>query len=248
MSNDDSNFTQESPSNEQVMDTMGMSPSEEHSLQKSSEEGQGDAGSVIQKRLGQQAKKYNREISSLQDQIRAMQHQMSQRDQLNQSGAIDPSDPIEATVHKVLMAREHAERAQVEAHQRAHVEDQYRKLNDHLNAASDKYEDFDEVVRGGNAPFTPSMRDALLLVENPGEVAYKLGKNSDELRRISKLHPVDQAREVNKLSFALMSGNSGSSAKPSISPMSPVKANPVNNSPAFTVGDIRQRMKSGNWK
>jgi hypothetical protein len=97
------------------------------------------------------------------------------------------------------------------------------------------------------------VRDALLLVENPAEVAYRLGKNKDELHRISKLHPLDQAREVNKLSFSLMGGNNGKASSPTKSnPLGTIRTNPVNSSSAITdktpPSAIRARMKAGTFK
>jgi hypothetical protein len=117
----------------------------------------------------------------------------------------------------------------------------------------DKYDDFDEIVRGDDVPFTSHVRDALLLVENPADVAYKLGKNKAELERISKLHPLDQAREVNKLSFSLMGGNNGkTSSTPKSNPMGSIRANPASSSTAITdktpPSVIRARMKAGTWK
>ena len=114
-------------------------------------------------------------------------------------------------------------------------------------------DDFDDVVRGDDIPFSHHVRDALLLVENPAEVAYKLGKNKAELERISKLHPIDQAREVNKLSFSLMGGKDGKSSSPSkASPLGNIRQNPAHSSHAVTdktpPSEIRRRMKAGTWK
>jgi hypothetical protein len=86
-----------------------------------------------------------------------------------------------------------------------------------------------------------------------GEVLYKLGHpdNKDEFDRIRKLHPVDQASEMAKLSHALASGgeNRSGNSKP---PLGNIKSNPVVNSHAITektpIGTIRERMKSGSWK
>jgi len=125
-------------------------------------------------------------------------------------------------------------------------------MHDEFDKASEKYDDFDEVVRAEDVPFTPHVRDALLLVENPAEVAYKLGKNKSELERISKLHPLDQAREVNKLSFSLMGGNNGKPSTTKPNPMGTVRANPANSTGAITdktpASVIRARMKAGTWK
>ncbi len=207
----------------------------------------------IKKRLGQQAKKHARETRELREQIAAMQSRIGQPSQPNQtmSSANDGvDDHISRAVRAALEAKEAEKRHAEEAEKMAHVHRQYQSLNDEFDRASEKYEDFDDVVRGDNVPFTSAMRDALLLIDNPSDVAYKLGKNRDELSRISKLHPLDQAREINKLSFALMGGKPSSAQRDSSQNklLEKAKTNPSINSSAYTVDAIRARMKDGTWK
>jgi hypothetical protein len=158
-------------------------------------------------------------------------------------GQMNPND-IHQAVNQVLQQREAQERQQ-------HLQKQYQKLNDHLDKGADKYDDFDEVVRG-NTPFTPQMRDAALMIDNPADVLYKLGKNPDELERIAKLHPLDQAREITKLSFALMSGKDASSGASPVKTMNPIKSQPVTNTRAVSektpISELRQRMRDRTWK
>jgi hypothetical protein len=161
-------------------------------------------------------------------------------------------EKIQKAVRMALGAKEEQERQAQMAERQAHVQKQYMNLNNEFDKASEKYDDFDDVVRGDNVPFTSHVRDALLLVPNPADVAYRLGKNRSELERIAKLHPLDQAREVNNLAFSLMGGNNGkqpSSTNPTPNPLGSIKANPVaassgNTSPA----SIRARMRAGTWK
>lgn len=237
------------------------------------EDGQGitaeDEPYSVKKRLGMQAKKHAREMRQMQDHIMQMRAQIGSdsanpnQSSYNQNQYSSPGQPnppsmtedekIQKAVRFALGAKEHEEKQARDAERQAHVYKQYQRLHDEFDNASDKYDDFDEVVRGEDVPFTPHVRDALLLVENPADVAYKLGKNKSELERISKLHPLDQAREVNKLSFSLMGGNNG---KPSntmkSNPLGSVKVNPAHSSTAITdktpPSVIRARMKAGTWK
>ena len=64
-------------------------------------------------------------------------------------------------------------------------------------AAKSKYEDFDEVV-GEITPTTP-WATALMHAENGDEIAYHLGKNIKDARRIAALPPVLQILEIGKL-------------------------------------------------
>lgn len=217
----------------------------------------------VKKRLGMQAKKHAREMRQLHERLTHMQavladsanphHQQTAYDSPGQpsSPGANEEERIQKAVRMALGMREHEERQAKEAQSHAHVQKQYQRLNDEFDRASDKYEDFDDVVREGDAPFTDAVRDALLLVENPAEVAYRLGKNRSELQRISKLHPLDQAREVNKLSFSLMGTNGNKSAGTRAAPLGSIRANP---GASLAVTDktppsvIRARMKAGTWK
>ena len=224
----------------------------------------------VKKRLGMQAKKHQREMRQMQEQMMQMQSQMQGSDSANPQNhqystnpypsagqpnppAMSEEEKIQKAVRFALGAKEHEERQAKEVQRQAHVHKQYQRLNDEFDKASDKYDDFDDVVRGDDIPFTPHVRDALLLVENPAEVAYRLGKNKSELERISQLHPLDQAREVNKLSFSLMGGNNAKQNTTSkASPLGNVRQNPAHSSTAVTdktpPSVIRARMKAGTWK
>ena len=263
-------LSQEGSDAADVMGSMGVEPEQSESMNES-ESGslaKEDDPLAVKKRLGMQAKRHQRELRAMQEQLMQMQSQMGQQSQTQQNAAdMNPyaspqSNPqgmsieeqIQRGVQFALHAKERQEAQAKEAERMAHVHKQYQNLNNEFDKASDKYDDFDDVVRGHDAPFSPAVRDALLFVENPAEVAYKLGKNRDELQRISQLHPLDQAREVNKLSFALMNGNgkaSSASGNNGARPMGNIKVNPAN-SQAVTdktpPSAIRARMKAGTWK
>lgn len=223
----------------------------------------------VKKRLGMQAKRHQREMRAMQEQMAHMHARLGQPNADTHAGNAAPySSPgqpnppsgseeerIQRAVRYALEAKTAEERKAKDAERHAHVQKQYQRLDNEFDKASDKYEDFDDVVRGHDVPFSTAIRDALLFVDNPAEVAYKLGKNRQELSRISELHPLDQAREITKLSFALMGGNgkqnstsNGSGSKP----MNQIKTNPANYSGAITdktpASTIRARMKAGTWK
>jgi hypothetical protein len=161
-------------------------------------------------------------------------------------------EQIHKAVSYALRHKEMEENKAKQAEQAAHVHRQYQDLHRHLDTVSDKYDDFDEVVRGEHSPFTGHMRDASLLLPktgpgSAGETLYKLGKNKDELLRISKLHPLDQASEIVKLSHALIGGGD-SKASQAPRTLGQVKSTPVSNSGAQDTASIRARMKAGTFK
>ncbi|CAB4128594.1 hypothetical protein UFOVP100_46 [uncultured Caudovirales phage] len=236
------------------------------------EEAPHDPSDVIKKRLGMQAKKHQREMRAMQEQMQQMQaqfqnanmdsanpynHQSHNSNPYPSPGQPNPpgmteEERIHKAVRYALGEKDHQERQAKEAQHANHVQKQYHRLNEEFDKASDKYDDFDDVVRGDDMPFTHHVRDALLLVENPAEVAYRLGKNKSELERISRLHPLDQAREVNKLSFSLMGNHGKPAANQKTTPLGSIKQNPAHSSTAITdktpPSTIRARMKAGTWK
>jgi len=231
-----------------------------------SQEGQEQQGSqdplYVQKRLKQQKRAHEREIRELHERMNLMQNQrFPEQSQTansydgqphNMSGGVD--EQIHRAVSYALGLKDQEERKAKEAQNMAHVHRQYQDLHRHLDAMSDKYDDFDDMVRGHDAPFTDAIRDAALMLPktgagSAGEVLYKLGKNSEDLKRISKLHPLDQASELVKLSHAMISGGDSRNAQPRS--MGNIKSNPVSNSHSITdktsVSELRRRMKA-NWK
>ncbi len=225
-------------------------------------EGESNKGDplYVQKRLKQQRRAHEREIRELQARMDQMQSQL----QPNQYQAPSPYEPmgnqggVDDAIHKAvgyaLQQRDMEERKAREAQAQQHIAKQYQELNRHLDQTSDKYDDFDDIVRG-DAPFTAPMRDAALMLPkkgpgSAGEVLYQLGKNPEELSRIAKLHPVDQAKELVALSHALISG--GENKQSQSRPLGNIKSNPVINSLGITektpISDIRSRMKQGTFK
>lgn len=245
----------------QVADGLDV-PAEQMENAVESPNGAENAGSndplYVQKRLKQQKRAHEREMREMQARMAEIQAQMQQSNQPQNNpydagnGGVD--DAIHKAVSFALQHREMEERKAKEAQSQQHIAKQYQELNKHLDSTADKYDDFDEVVRG-DAPFTAHMRDAALMLPkkgpgSAGEVLYRLGKDPDALNRIAKLHPVDQASELVALSHALISG--GEQKGNQSRPLGQVKANPVVNSAGVTdktpISSIRDRMKQGTFK
>jgi hypothetical protein len=221
-------------------------------------------------RLKKKTRQQEREIQELHVRMAEMQSQLqpNQAMQQPQQSPYDSGNPmqqqpqqvsgnmdmIQQAVSYALQQKEMEERKANEAKAQQHILKQYQDLNKHLDSTADKYDDFEEIVRG-EAPFTPVMRDIALTLPkkgagSAGEVLYRLGKNPEELSRISKLHPVDQAAELIALSHALISGGEHK-AVPS-RPLGQIKSNPVVNSVGVTEktspAQIRALMKEGKFK
>lgn len=220
---------------------------------------------AVQKRLKAARRAHDREVRELHARIGELESRMTQPNQSHsQDQTVNPYSPpmdggIEQHIHKAvsiaLQHKEMEERKAHEAQQAAHVHRQYGELQKHLDSMGDKYDDFHDIVFGHDTPFTPAMRDYSMTLPksgsgSAGEVLYKLGKNPTELQRIAKLHPLEQASEMARLSHALISGGESKNSQ-SRPPLGNIKNNPVVNSHVVTdktpVSELRQRMKAG-WK
>src|SRR6188768_993257 len=155
-------------------------------------EGRGDP-LYIQKRLKKQKRAHDREIRELQSRIDQMQSQYQPTQNLQQQqgpndfgnqDAGNVNGMIQQEVGYALQQQELEKRRATEAEAQQHIAKQYQELNRHLDTTSDKYDDFDDIVRG-NLPYTTAMRDISLTLPkkgpgSAGEVLYRLGKNPEE--------------------------------------------------------------------
>jgi hypothetical protein len=264
---------QEMPSQDQdglagdVMENIGAT-GEEHSQETTPEQSEGMPSKetlAVQKRLKSQKRAHEREVRDLHARIGDLETRMSQpinasHDQMvnpnNMPSGNDIAGHIQQAVSYALQHRDHEERKAHEAQQKMHVQRHYQDFEKHLDSMGDVHDDFHDVVFGRDVPYTPAMRDYALTLPrsgagSAGQVLYKLGKNPEELQRIAKLHPLDQASEMAKLSHALISGGDGRSSN-ARQPLGNIKSNPVTNSHVVNdktpIGSIRDRMKSGSWK
>lgn len=218
---------------------------------------------AAKKRLGMQEKRHKKELRKMQQQLDAMSNHLRTRPEpLNspeqsmnpytsqpEAGGMD--DTVYRAVAKAMEMQKMQEQKAKDDKRMQHVHDQYKALENHLDNASSKYEDFDDVVKSDDAPYTDSMRDAALLIENAPDVLYHLGKDREKLKRISELHPLEQAREVIKLSQALSIGNGNKQGSSNAKPLGQVKNNPITSNTvneATSVGELRKRMKDGGKK
>lgn len=219
---------------------------------------------AAKKRLGMQEKRHKKEMRKMQQQLDELRdHLRTRPEPLNspeqpmnpytsqpEPGGMD--DTVYRAVARAMELQKMQEHKAREAERMQHVQKSYRNLQDKLDNASSKYEDFDDVVKSDDAPYTDAMRDAALLIENSDDVLYHLGKDREKLKRISELHPLEQAREVIKLSHALSIGNGSKQGSSNAKPLGQVKNNPITShtvNEATPVGELRKRMKEGgkNW-
>lgn len=263
---DESVQVQDGPA-ENAMESVGVSDDQPHESGESEAEAEGSHSKeslAVQKRLKAQRRAHEREVRELHARIGDLESRMGQRTPEHEqsinpygqpTGAID--ETIQKAVGYALRQKEEEERKARDMQQHAHVQKSYHDFKRHLDGMADKYDDFHDVVFESDNPYTSAMRDYAVTLPrsgagSAGEVLYKLGKNRAELERISKLHPLDQASELSKLSHALISGSESSKSSQPNRPLGHIKSNPVSNSRAVTdktpPSEIRARMRAGTWK
>lgn len=244
-----------------VNQSLGLS---EESIEEASEKPEShELPDYAKKKLGMQEKRHKKELRRMQQQIAEMESRFggSLPEHGTSSGigySDEPqyNDQIYAAVSKALqMQKEQEQQAKQQEHMQ-HVQKQYRALEDHLDNESDKYDDFYDVVKSDDAPYTGVMRDMSVILHgipgiNAAETLYHLGKDKSKLNELSKKSPVEQSREVLKLAIALMNGGNKSNSSSSSKPLGSIKNNPINTTHVnenTSVGDLRKRMRDGGKK
>lgn len=224
-----------------------------------------ESPSAYKKKLGMQEKRHKKELRNMQSQLDEIRSYLGSNRQQEQpetqtlmGNSSDLNQQIYAAVAKALQVKDEQERKQRENENLQHVYRKQQDLSDYLDKSSEKYEDFDDVVKAHDAPFTESMRGmAMILHDIPGldvsETLYRIGKDKGKLKELSKLHPIDQAKEVVRIAMSLMNnGKEKPNSSSNVRALGQVKNNPVTSSyvnDKTSASDIRKLMKNGgkNW-
>lgn len=123
----------------------------------------------------------------------------------------------------------------------------YDAFADREDAAREKYDDYDQVAYNERLPVTSVMTQTIAESALGPEIAYHLGQNLAEARRIAQLTPLAQAAALGaiaaKLADAPPVARKTSSAPPPIAPVTP-----NGNRQAFDTTDPRSMdMSMGDW-
>lgn len=100
-----------------------------------------------------------------------------------------------------------AEQKIAEREQKQQVNKVIEQFEARQEEARDKYGDYDQVVhrlpKDGGPTITPLMAEAIRGSELGPDIAYHLGQNTKESRRIASLPEIDQIREIGKIEASL---------------------------------------------
>jgi hypothetical protein len=125
------------------------------------------------------------------------------------------------------------------------VQQSYRKMEE---SAREKYEDFEEVAYNPSVPITPAMAATIQESEMGPDIAYYLGKNTQEADRIARLAPFLQAKELGKLEAKLASTVTPPKPSAAPAPIAPLKS-PTASSAYVDTTDPRsaEKMSTSEW-
>ena len=225
---------QESSGNEQEE---GAAESEEIPVSEAPVEDPIEGRDGLKARLGRQEKRHRKELQALNSQLAQLRANLAPVTPQIPPPIVDPmtglpieEGTVEHTVLKVLgTLSAQQQKSQYEAQQlkqKQMVRQEYDALAQKLDMASDIYPDFDDVVMSDDVPISTAMQDAALLLPNAEHVLYRICKDRKELDRIIQLPPIEQGREMVKLSNALASKKNALTSK-APAPMRTLKTNPV---------------------
>jgi hypothetical protein len=119
---------------------------------------------------------------------------------------------------KLAKQNETKQRESAQEQQQRSVRGLAEAIDAKFAAARDKHEDFDEVVRAPNVPFTEPMAAFFAESDIGGDLAYHLANNLDEAKRIAGLSPGGIFRELVKLESTLSAPPKPTQAPPPIVP------------------------------
>lgn len=111
-----------------------------------------------------------------------------------------------------------------EAQQRRHHETVVTTYQQRVEAAIEKYPDFEEVAYSDDVPITNAMAMAIQESEMGPDIAYYLGKNVAEAQRIAKLSPLSQAKELGKLEAKIAAAPAPAKPSKAPEPITPINA------------------------
>jgi len=121
-------------------------------------------------------------------------------------------------------------------------------FHDREEEARNKYDDFEQVAYNPKLPITNEMAQTIQSSEVGPDMAYYLGSNPKEAERISRLSPLQQAKELGKIEAKLADNPVVKKTSSAPAPIAPVTAR-SSGSPSFDTTDPRsvKNMSTSEW-
>lgn len=116
----------------------------------------------------------------------------------------DYGDYVKAIAkHTAAKELEALKSQQTQEQERQKAEERQRAFNEKADKARSKYDDFDAIALSPIVPYSQVMGQLVADSDIAGDLAYYLGKNLDEAKRLSQLPPVEAAKQIGRLEAKL---------------------------------------------
>jgi hypothetical protein len=199
---------------------------------------QEELDAAIGKRLAREQRKWEREQAA-----RAAEKQLkapAEIPPIEQFASPDEyADALAEKKAEELLARREQARMQSEIIESYH---------DKEEEARNKYDDFEQVAYNPKLPITDAMAQTIQSSDVGPDMAYYLGSNPKEAERISRLSPLQQAKELGKIEAKLADNPVVKKTSSAPAPIAPVTAR-SSGSPATDTTDPRsiKSMTTSEW-
>jgi hypothetical protein len=200
---------------------------------------QEELDAAIGKRLAREQRKWEREQAAraTEAQARKALVEIPPIEQFN-----SPDEYAEVLAERKaeeLLARREQARAQSEIIESFHEREE---------EARNKYDDFEQVAYNPKLPITDAMAQTIQSSDVGPDMAYYLGSNPKEADRISRLSPLQQAKELGKIEAKLADNPVVKKTSSAPAPIAPVTARSTG-SPATDTTDPRsiKSMSTSEW-
>ena len=195
---------------------------------------QEDVDGAIQKRLGIERRKWEREQREIAEKAQPVPTEAPKPEQFRSQ-----QEYLQALIdHGVSQGI--AQREQQK--QQREVVEVYR---DRVAQVLDKYPDFEKVAHGDHIVITPESGAVIAASEIGPEIAYYLGSNPDEARRIAALPALRQAAEIGKIEAKLVDNPPAAKVSSAPNPIKPVGSRA--STPNYSTSDPRWKGSDSEW-
>lgn len=201
---------------------------------------QEELDAIVSKRLAREQRKWEREQVRRASEAKA-----------TVTAPVEPPKPDQYESTEAYAEALAAQKAAALLQQRE-IERQQAEILDAYTAreedARNKYDDFEQVVYNAALPITAVMAQSIQASEVGPDVAYYLGSNPKEADRISRLPPLQQAKEIGKIEVKLADSPPVRKTSSAPEPISPVKPR-ASSAPVVDTTDPRsiKSMNTSEW-
>ena len=216
-----------------------VAPEAENTAEAAKTFSQEDVDALIGKRLAREQRKWEREqtAKAAETQLKRAPAEIPPIEQFNSPD--EYADALAERKAEELLARREQAKAQ------SAIIESYHDLEED---ARTKYDDFEQVAYNPKLPITDAMAQTIQASEVGPDMAYYLGSNPKEADRISRLSPLQQAKELGKIEAKLADNPVVKKTSSAPAPIAPITAR-SSGSPATDTTDPRsiKSMTTSEW-